>query len=669
MLWVILSFIVFVLFLWRLYVHWQDRKIGESDSTESVEMPEKTGVLKALSGEGFTAAMLIVSIGLLGFTSYVWPDGDQIATLDRKLFCSPMPDNQVVALPGQCGRQAGFMKPGFQFSPWIRALNKIGYVKHVTVPEGRYLTLSSFDGVELDAGQVAARPWSLAEIKGEDGIIGSMLDPVFFLTSGQGRKGPQATVLTPGTYMINPYLWQLDGPFERTAIAPGHSGVIRSALDETTVPPFMTHSNQKVSCGIDEQIEEKSGSLKAVLVPVGCRGVWKDPLPAGDYWINKKIYTVTEVDNRLQNWVYKGGYIRRWIDLTVDEKGLISQKSYKAEVAIPNNAAGTAITVKSEGWDVHQELRLQASVTPEKSPLVVAAVGGLQEVEDRIITPQVRSILRNIGGSRITVRNTAAYEEALSDRNAMQSRLDILLDAQAELELSKEQRNSEANDLKRRITAFVLPDANKEITRATRVLDFQNERAALERSVDSDIKRVGRGAGIEIASVKFGNADLPPELLVARKQEQLAGQLQRTFIQKRLAQVQRQATEAAKSRADKQDALVQARIQVETSKLAIQEKSNLGIAAKAFDVSSAQGREALANVLGKERVVQLQALELILETLKQNPAILGNLRLPSTLSINNGGGLDLNSLGSIISGTKLFGGPATAVQKETETTN
>lgn len=661
MIWVIASLVIFIWFLWRAFFHWRS---PETEQESAPETPENETSrysvwLDLLNGRPLTGALLIISVTLLGFTSYVWPDGDQIATLDRKLFCTPMSDNQVVALSGQCGRQAEFMKPGFQFSPWIRALNDIKYERHVTVPEGKYATLSTFDGIELDPGQVAARPWALSEIEADDGATGTMLDPVFFLTSGKGHKGPQATILTPGTYMINPYLWDIDGPFDRTAIAPGHSGVIRSALDEASVPPFMSGSGQNISCGADKHIEKKTGTLRAVLVPVGCRGVWDKPLPAGEYYLNQKIYTVKSVDNRLQNWVYKGGYTRRWIDLTVDDKGQITQREGEQKIETPKTAAGTAITVKVEGWDVHQELRLQASVTPDKSPLVVAAVGGLQEVEDRIITPQVRSILRNIGGSRITVLNTAAFEVAVSDKNALESRLTILLDKQAELNLDEEQRQAEANDLKRRIASFVLPDANKRITRPTRVLDFQNEREALERLTAADIKKAGDAAGIEIASVKFGNADLPPELLVARKQEQLAGQMQRTFIQKRLAQVQRQATEAAQSRADKQGALVEASIKVETSELKIREQTNLGIAAREFDTNAAAGREALANVLGKDRVVQLQALELILTTLKENPQILGNLKLPATLSINNGGGVDLNSVAGILSGTKLFGGPAT----------
>ncbi|MCP4185932.1 MAG: hypothetical protein GY761_21935 [Hyphomicrobiales bacterium] len=658
---VIASFVVFIWFLWRVFDHWRDgRQETVQDDQPAGEKPNPTEIswwTQVFFGKPLTAALLVISLALLGFTSYVWPDGDQIATLDRKLFCSPMPDNQVVALPGQCGRQAAFVKPGFQFSPWIRALNAITYTQHVTVPEGKYATLSTYDGIELDPGQVAARPWSLSEVVADDGTRGTMLDPVFFLTAGKGRKGPQATILTPGTYMINPYLWNADGPFDRIAIAPGHSGVIRSALDEAVVPPFMSNANESVTCGADKHIEKKTGTLRAVLVPVGCRGVWDKPLPAGEYYLNEKIYTIKSVDNRLQNWVYKGGYTRRWINLTVDEKGQITQEEGRLQIKTPASAAGPAIIVKVEGWDVHQELRLQASVTPDKSPLVVAAVGGLQEVEDRIITPQVRSILRNIGGSRLTVLNTAAYEEALADKKALEARLAILLDTQAEINLNPQQREAEAADLKRRISGFVLPDATKRIVRSTRVLDFQNEREALENLTSSDIKRVGAGAGIEIASVKFGNADLPPELLVARKQEQLAGQMQRTFIQKRLAQVQRQATEAAQSRADKQGALVEASIQVETSELKIKQQTNLGIAAKEFDTNAAAGREALANVLGKDRVVQLQALELILNTLKENPEILGYLKLPSTLSINNGGGVDLNSVAGILSGTKLFGGP------------
>ncbi len=51
----------------------------------------------------------------------------------------------------------------------------------VVIVKDGYLPVSA-DGIELDPGQVAAGPWSLSEIKAEDGTTGAMLDPVFFLT-------------------------------------------------------------------------------------------------------------------------------------------------------------------------------------------------------------------------------------------------------------------------------------------------------------------------------------------------------------------------------------------------------------------------------------------------------------------------------------------------------
>jgi hypothetical protein len=38
-------------------------------------------------------------------------------------------------------------------------------------------------------------------------------------------------------------------------------------------------------------------------------------------------------------------------------------------------------------------------VDPANAPRVVASVGGLQEVEDRIVTPALRSIVRNVSGA------------------------------------------------------------------------------------------------------------------------------------------------------------------------------------------------------------------------------------------------------------------------------
>jgi hypothetical protein len=61
------------------------------------------------------------------------------------------------------------------------------------------------------------------------------------------------------------------------------------------------------------------------------------------------------------------------------------------------------VFVKVEGWDVPLELRALVQVTPANAPFVVAAVGGLEEVEDKILTPAIRSIVRNVMGGNIHV--------------------------------------------------------------------------------------------------------------------------------------------------------------------------------------------------------------------------------------------------------------------------
>lgn len=663
MIWIIVAMMALIAII---ILSLKKRKASEKPESD----PERDGQYDRDDGSWFADFLLspfyyvaqtvlcTVVVFTVGMTSVVIPGGQQIALLDRIYMCTSIQNGRNVALPGECGRQAEILMPGFKFSLAVRVLNNVTFVDMINVPDGRYATLTARDGLKLEEGQVAARPWPLGKetFVNEDGkeVTGNMLDATFFLTDGGGRKGPQVTILTPGRYPVNTYLWDVevgDGNV-RTSIQPGHVAVIKSAIDDDIVPSFVPGAGTKTECGVHKAVEKDLGQIKAVLVPLGCRGVWKEPIPSGEYYLNRKVYEVTEVDTRVQNWTYKGGYTRRYIDLRVEDDGGIKQEPRQEEVKEAEGAAGEAIAVKAEGWTVFQELRIQARVQPEFASLVVAAVGGMKEIEDRIITPQVRSVLRNVGGSRITVKNTAAYEEAESELNSLKARLEILKDVNTDIGLSPEQRAQETGQIEVQIASFSLPDPTREVTRPTKVLDFQNERAALEQIVAKDIRDIGTEAGIEIVSVTFGNTDLPPELLVARKVEQLSGQLRKAYSQMRSAQVLRQATEAAKARADKQHELVSARIAVETSIQKIKSRENDGEAEKRFLEKQAEGQKAQVKVLGEERVTMLRALQLILE----KPEIVTGLKLPNTVVF---GGKGPEGLGAVLAGTKLFGGPAT----------
>ena len=105
------------------------------------------------------------------------------------------------------------------------------------------------------------------------------------------------------------------------------------------------------------------------------------------------------IDTKVQTWTYRGGYTKRYIDLGIDQEGNLTQTLRSEEIAVPANAADSAITARIEGWEVPIELRALVQVTPDNAPFVVASVGTIEEVENKILTPAIRGIVRNVTGA------------------------------------------------------------------------------------------------------------------------------------------------------------------------------------------------------------------------------------------------------------------------------
>ena len=325
----------------------------------------------------FVALLLFLS------TSFVIIDQDKIGHLKRVLFAEDMPPGQIIAFEGQKGPQAEILGPGFHLVPLINILYEVEQFPVVQVPKGSYGVLTAKDGAPLGAGQFIARGFTDAEFN-------ELLDARKFLSEG-GQKGPQLNVLRPGTYRINLYLFdvKLQGALNVQA---GEVAVIKSNVQE--------HDDCPDPLAIARQVEAVAGSaMSATLVPKGCIGVWREVLLPGRYYLNQEAYTATIIPTRARTWVYIGGYEKRRIDLTVGDDGKIHQDASSRSVPKPQDAADQAIIVTVEGWRVPLDVRVVVQVDPANAPRVVASVGGLQEVEDRIVTPALRSIVRNVGGA------------------------------------------------------------------------------------------------------------------------------------------------------------------------------------------------------------------------------------------------------------------------------
>ncbi len=319
----------------------------------------------------------LAGLGLLLSTSFTIVGADQVGHLKRVYGGSSMPAGQVIALEGQGGPQAEVLSPGFRFRPFLNVVYKVEKFPAVVIPANNYGLLLARDGAPLRAGQVMADEWPEAAVE-------KMLDAKYFLRNG-GQKGPQLSVLSPGTWRINQYLFDVKVE-PATNILIGSVGVVKSNVqtaDDCTPAP-----------------RSQETTLAIPLVPKGCIGVWDKPLLPGTYYLNKSAYEVSNISTRVAAWEYSGGYERRVINLALDQEGRITQHEVKQDVPIPPTAVEGAIPVRVEGWTVPIEVRLIVQIAPEDAPFVVAAVGGLTEAEQRILTRTLGSVVRNVIGEK-----------------------------------------------------------------------------------------------------------------------------------------------------------------------------------------------------------------------------------------------------------------------------
>ena len=538
------------------------------------------GEPQAISTRPIAIGAILLGLYLLGSTSFIHVQADKVGHLKRIYGFADLPKDRIVALSGEKGPQAQILGPGFHIIPFVRVLYDYEEFPVVTVPEGFYGQITALDGKPMPSGMFMAP--AIADDK-----LAEMLDPEAFIKNG-GYRGAQETVLKPGNYRINRYLFNIitNENTRATVIPAGSVGVVKSNTSE----PGKICREEVVKASA---AQGEGDALSVPLVPVGCSGLWRDPLLPGAYYLNLNAFQITMVDTRLQTWEYKGGYTKRIVDLKLDQKGNIQQTERQEVQPVPATAADRAVFVKIEGWDIPLELRVLVQVRPQDAPVVVGSVGGVKEIEDRVLTPVIRSIVRNVAGSTITLPTRAADGKITTE------------------------------------------------TRPTRVLDLIENRSALEQTIENLIKIEGRKAGLDIREIRLGEPAIPPELLLARLREQLADQLANAYKQETLAQQERIKTESARATADDQPRLVESQIAVQMAEQREKERAALGRAERQYLEELARGQSAQAQVLGQDRVTMLQALDKVLQTLERKPELVGLVGklVPNTVVGSDAGGL------------------------------
>lgn len=288
---------------------------------------------------GVLALTMIIASGA------IYVEANQGGTLDNK-FGADLPPGRILATQGEKGPQAKVLPPGWHFwyAPWKYELNK---VDNIDIPQGSIGVVTAKDGKPMKDGDVFAPAWA---------DPAEMLDGVKFL-SGEGVRGPQLTVLTPGQYRYNDRLFtitpskMLDVPAGEVAVIKANSGPVWTG-----------------------EVVQVNGTP---IVPKGYRGIWNQALPPGAYNLHPLAAVVTSFRTTTRSY------------------------DYSKERAIE--------TRTMDGFEFPVELRAAINITADNAPFVVARFGnpdvdtdknGISLLEENAILPALRSIVRNTAEKR-----------------------------------------------------------------------------------------------------------------------------------------------------------------------------------------------------------------------------------------------------------------------------
>jgi uncharacterized membrane protein YqiK len=346
---------------------------------------------------------------------------DSIGVVNKKFVLlgknRTLPDGCIVALNGEAGIQADTLAPGihFGFYPWQY---EIKIDKFVTIAEGRVGVVESRDGKSLSAGRVLGRRVD----------CDSFQDARKFLGNG-GERGPQITVIPPGTYRINTGLFTVvqepvleiednmvgvvttrEGKALTTGdIAgpeiPGHSmfqdaqsfidnGGFKGLQEQVMLagryfinPRFATVETKPMtevpiatagvviafvgSTGVDVTGDSfKHGNL----VGRGQKGVWVEPLDPGKYPINPYTHRVENVPtaNVVLNWATG------------------KTEAHKLDANL------STITVRSsDGFTFNLDVSQIIHIPRNDAPKVIARFGSMANLVTQVLEPTIGNYFRN----------------------------------------------------------------------------------------------------------------------------------------------------------------------------------------------------------------------------------------------------------------------------------
>lgn len=412
---------------------------------------ENTPVLKWALLIGLPILCLIMyKVILRIFFGVVIVPEDRIGLVTKKFVLfgkQELPEGRILATRGEAGFQAQTLAPGVYFWKWMWQY-AITFQPFTIIPTGKIGLVLAKDGAELPTGAILARKVNCDTFQ----------DAVAFLENG-GCKGRQTAIITPGSYRINTFLFELEIT-DMISIPENAVGIITTlegqaletgAIAGKTIPE---HNNfQDVDAflekggfkGLQEQVilagsyfinpwfakmeivrmtEIAIGHVGVVIsfvgndgvdisgvefkhgniVAKGSKGVWAEPLGPGKYPINPYIMKVELVPttNLVLNWA-----------------------SARSEAHQLDKNLST-ITVRSkDGFTFNLDVSQIIHIPTTEAPKVIARFGNMSNLVTQVLEPTIGNYFRNSAqGSDVISFLTSRKER----QNAAKEHIGLVLD-------------------------------------------------------------------------------------------------------------------------------------------------------------------------------------------------------------------------------------------------
>lgn len=284
----------------------------------------------------------ILPILVLAFSAWVWffcriePDSGEIAVLIRKTG-KDLPSGQIVATESnQKGVHLDVLPEGRYFKnpyTWEWKIAKI-----TDIAAGKFGVMVRQFGKDLPPGQIIA---------------------------GTEEKGIIAEILRPGKHRINPYAYQVLLA-DAITIHPGNVGIVTNLV------------------GKDVLFRESPEIKNTFLVKEGEKGVQREVLDPGTYYLNPYLVGVVEVNLQSQRFDFSG-------------KDAINFLSF-------------------DGFNITIEGTLEWAIKRESAAIITVRVGDFDDILNKIILPRARGFSRIEGSKKIAAEYiTGATRQEFQD--------------------------------------------------------------------------------------------------------------------------------------------------------------------------------------------------------------------------------------------------------------